>query len=335
MRATVALVLLLAGCGAPAGAPDAGPSDAGTDARRADVGPPDAGPPILDPGLFDCTSAEVTTGTPSPRVSTIPVACLLDPACQTPMVSGHRGAGGQLGRIAPEDTLAAYRAGIALGIEFLETDPRPTLDGVLVNVHDTTVDRTTDGTGTVDQMTFDAVRALHIRTTLPGDYGCERVPTLREILEVARGRAVVLVDANKTDRVDLLVQAIHDADALEWAIFDTSSVDKIDRALALEPGLHFMIRPATADITTQLDHFAPRVPSIVELDPGDVGTGAPMVHARGTRVLTDQFQFDVLADVSNGANVAGYGTSLDMGVDILQTDRPDLALRVLRMRGAR
>lgn len=71
-----------------------------------------------------------------------------------PQVSGHRGAGGMLGAIAPEDTLAAYRAGIATGLEFVETDPRPTADGVLVNIHDPEVNRTTDGKGYVESMTL-------------------------------------------------------------------------------------------------------------------------------------------------------------------------------------
>lgn len=318
---------LLAACD-----PVAAAVDAGADAPIARDAGTDAGP-LLDPHLFDCTSDEVVLGMPVARASRVPVACGLDPTCRTPQVSGHRGAGGQLGAIAPEDTLAAYRAGIALGIEFLETDPRPTMDGVIVNVHDTTVDRTTDGTGTVSEMTFDQVRALHIRTSLAGDYGCERVPTLREILEVARGRAIVLVDANKTDRVDLLVQAIHDADAVEWAIFDTSSLAKIDEALAIDPTLHFQIRPALADIPAQLDHFAPSVPVIVELDPGDVMLGAPMVHARGTRVLTDVFAAD-LAFLSTG-DFTSYGDALDQGADILQCDRPDGALALLGSRGLR
>lgn len=126
--------------------------------------------------------------------------------------------------------------GIALGIDLVETDPRPTADGALVNVHDTTVDRTTDGKGVVDQMTLAQVQALHVKSAgLAGDFSCEKIPTLRELLQTCVGRAVVLVDANKTDRVDLLVQAIEDAHAVDWAVFDTSSMDKIDRALVLEP----------------------------------------------------------------------------------------------------
>lgn len=311
----------LAACG------ESAPIDGGLDAPRV---MPDAGP-ILDPALFDCTSLPALPE----RASTIPIACALDPTCRTPQVAGHRGAGSdQLGRLAPEDTLAAYRAAIALGIEYVETDPRPTSDGVLVNMHDTTVDRTTDGIGTVSEMTFDQVRALNIETMLPGDFSCERVPTLSEILELAVGRVVVIVDANKTDRVDLLVQAILDANAIEWAIFDTSDVAKIDAALAIEPTLHFQIRPRTFDeIAPQLDHFAPRVPVIVELELVDVELGAPLVHSRGTRVFTNVFGTDLTVNL--GGDVSGYGRELDRGADILQTDRPDAVLELLEMRGLR
>jgi glycerophosphoryl diester phosphodiesterase len=289
----------------------------------------DAGP-VLDPSKFDCTAM----GIPD-RASPIPVACAFDPTCRTPQISAHRGAGGQLGIIAPEDTLAAYRAGIALGVEFVETDPRPTSDGVLVNIHDATVDRTTDGTGQVDQMTFAQIEALHVKTDgLIGDFSCEKIPTLTQLLQTCVGRVVVLVDANKTDRVDLLVQAIHDANAVDWAIFDTSDTTKIDAALAMEPNLHFQIRPATVDeITTQMDHFAPRLPAIVELDTAERAAGSVVVHMRGTRSFTDVFPED-LAAIAQG-DLTPYGTVLDEGVDILESDRPDLVIAEYKLRGLR
>ncbi|HEY8074574.1 MAG TPA: glycerophosphodiester phosphodiesterase family protein, partial [Labilithrix sp.] len=158
----------------------------------------DAGPPPIDPSLFDCTSLSKP---PLARRSATPADCIRDPSCRGRFVSAHRGAGGQLGRIAPEDTLAAYRAGIALGVDFVETDPRPTSDGVIVNIHDPTLDRTTDGTGDVDKTTFAAIRALHIRTDglAGGEFSCEVVPTLEELLRTCKDRAFVLVDGNKTD----------------------------------------------------------------------------------------------------------------------------------------
>ncbi len=300
-------------------------------------GAPDAGPGDVvhvDPSAFDCSSLGPNGDRLPARASPVPVACALDPSCRTRQVSAHRGAGGQLGLIAPEDTLSAYRAGIAVGVDFVETDPRPTSDGVLVNIHDPTVDRTTDGTGEVAAMTFDEVRALHIKDKgLPGDFSCDKVPTLEEILQTCRERVVVLVDANKTDDVAGLVQAIEDADAVDWAIFDTSSVDKIDAALALEPNLHFMNRPDTvAAVGTELDHFAPRLPALVELHLDELDEGLAVVHDRGTRVLTDVFTIDVLANLGGDAD---YNPVLDQGLDVPQSDRPDLVLEALRIRGER
>lgn len=301
------------------------------------VAGPDAAPdaavppaPPLDPGLFDCTAAG-----PPARVSPTPVACLTDPACRLPQVAGHRGCGGQLGVIAPENSLAAYRAAIALGVDYVETDPRPTADGVLVNMHDDAVDRTTWGTGAVDQMTFDEVRALRLRTDrFAGDFACEQVPTLVEILETCRGRAMVLVDANKTDRVDLLVAAIREADALDWAVFDTSDLAKIDAALALEPRLHIMPRPDTLDdLNAALDHFAPRVPEIVEIPADRVAEMAPVALERGARLFTDVFGADVVAGQLGVTD--RYLEYYDQGAAILQSDRPDLILGALRAAGRR
>ncbi len=319
---TVAVALTLTGACVPVDDPpsDAGPTDLSVH---------------VDPSVFDCTSIADDERAVPARGSLVDAACALDPSCRTRQVSAHRGAGGQLGRLAPEDTLAAYRAGIALGVEFVETDPRPTADGVIVNIHDDTVDRTTDGTGEVAAMTFDEVRALHIEAgDRAGDYSCERIPTLLEVLQTCRGRVVVLVDANKTDDVAALVQAIRDADALDWAVFDTSDVAKIDAALALEPALHFMNRPDGLDaISAELDHFAPRLPVIVELHQEEIEAGGvALVHQRGTRALLDVFGIDVL---DNLGGVADYAPVLEDGVDILQTDRPELVIQALRERGER
>ena len=329
-RASFALLAALVGCTDPTPAPGADAArDVAVDA--ADDTPDARASSPVDPALFDCRAHGVAPA----RASTVPFACGTDPTCRTPQVMAHRGAGGPFGFVAPEDTLAAYRAGIALGVEYVETDPRPTLDGVLVNIHDDTVDRTTDGVGAVDALTFAQVRALHIRADgLAGDFSCERVPTLREILETCRGRVIVVVDANKTDRVDLLVQAIHEADAVDSVVFSTSSIDKVRRALALEPRLRAHIRPDTvAAITEQLDQIAPVIPAIVELRRGDVLAGAPIVHARGSRVETDIFGEDAVAAIRGDTSL--YLHPFNDGADIVQSDRPSQVLEALRRAGRR
>jgi glycerophosphoryl diester phosphodiesterase len=277
------------------------------------------------PSAYDCTR----TVAPE-RTNAIPVSCATDRACPTRLVSGHRGVGGDLGVLAPEDTVSAVYAAVAIGSDFVETDPRPTKDGVLVNLHDPDVDRTTNGTGVASDMTLAEIQALQIDASkFEGDFSCEHVPTLEEILDAARGRIHVLIDANKTDRVDLLVKAIQDTDTLDWAIFDTDSSDKISEALTLEPKLHTMIRVAdTVELDSELQLFSAHPPVIVELHDGaDVSTLVPAVHAAGNRALTDVFGVDLSAKFSNDASL--YETVFADGVDIAQTDRPELALEYL------
>jgi len=307
MRAGLLSIAVLAGC--------AGSTEGGL-----------SWPP--DPASFDCRAA----GAPE-RIDPVPVACTLDRTCAVPLVSGHRGAGGSLGVLAPEDTVRGVYAAIAYGVDFVETDPRPTADGYLVNNHDATVDRTTRGTGTVAEMTLDEVQALPMRTDdYPGQWDCARIPTLEEILTAARGRAHVLVDANKTNRVDLLVAAIEDTDTVPWAIFDTSSPDKIAAALAIDPDLHTMIRvDDEAGLDAQLAQFADHPPDIVEIDWTRRDLAATVI-ARGHKPLMDVFVQDAAAVVAD--NLDPYREVFADGVVIAQSDRPDLVLKVLQRPGS-
>ncbi len=313
----VAFALACGGSGSSSVGGDAGVDlDAGADAA----------PPPVDPSLFDCTSL---ARPPLARRASSTPECLRDPTCRTTrLVSAHRGAGGQLGRIAPEDTLAAYRAGIAMGVDLVETDPRPTSDGVLVNIHDPTLDRTTDGIGDVDKHTLAEIQALHLRTTFLGDFSCERVPTLVELLATCKGRALVLVDANKTDRVDLLVAAILATDTLDWAVFDTSSLDKIDRALAIEPRLMIQPRVETlADAQVIADKYKAHPPVFFEISASIFPGGVDVVRAAGGRVLVDAFGID--ASVRFGGLPSQYLDFYAKGADVVQTDLPDVVLRAI------
>jgi glycerophosphoryl diester phosphodiesterase len=306
---------LAGGCSSSNGAASAPDAGAGDDA---------ATPPPIDPSLFDCTSLAKP---PLARRAASTPECLRDPKCAGRFVSAHRGAGGELGRIAPEDTLAAYRAGIALGVDFVETDPRPTSDGVIVNVHDTSVDRTTDGTGDVASMTFEQIRKLHVKSDrFAGDFSCELIPTLEELLTTCRGRAMVLVDGNKSDHVEAMVDAIKKADALDWAVFDTDDQTKIDRALALEPRIMIMPRIATVEqIAPMVAKYASHPPVLVEISSDLFPKGAAEVHAAGLRTFTDVFITDL--GVRSGADRKGYLDFFTSGADVLQSDLPDEVLK--------
>lgn len=75
------------------------------------------------------------------------------------MVAAHRACWKQ----APENSLAAIRDCIALGVDIVEIDVRQTRDGQFVIIHDSTVDRTTDGRGRVEQFSLADLRQLRLR----------------------------------------------------------------------------------------------------------------------------------------------------------------------------
>jgi glycerophosphoryl diester phosphodiesterase len=108
---------------------------------------------------------------------------------QTPILIGHRG--GSLE--APENTMASFRHALDLGIRYVELDVQMTSDGVPVVLHDPTLDRTTNGTGPVRDVTFAELSTLDAGSHFSPEFAGERVPTLREVLElcVAAGAGVV------------------------------------------------------------------------------------------------------------------------------------------------
>jgi glycerophosphoryl diester phosphodiesterase len=95
-------------------------------------------------------------------------------------VAGHRGDRAD----APENTLPAFEAAFAGGLEFVEIDVQLTADGFPVLLHDPTVDRTTDGTGAVEDLTLAQVQELDAGSWFAPEYAGTRVPQLGEFLDL-------------------------------------------------------------------------------------------------------------------------------------------------------
>ncbi len=120
------------------------------------------------------------------QLAPMPVSRVSD---RQPMIVGHRGAAG----LAPENTLPAFQAAADLGIDGVEFDVQRTLDGHLVVFHDAEVDRVTDGSGPIYEMTLDAVRQLDAGSTFDPRFRGERVPTLRDVFDFLRGNDLLVM----------------------------------------------------------------------------------------------------------------------------------------------
>ena len=106
-----------------------------------------------------------------------------------PLVIAHRGTPTQ----RPENTLASFANALDQGADVLETDLRFSQDGIIVLVHDETLDRTTDGSGLVASHSVAEIRRL--RTKSPtGDYTDERIPTLLDLLSMTQAQVPLLLE---------------------------------------------------------------------------------------------------------------------------------------------
>jgi glycerophosphoryl diester phosphodiesterase len=102
----------------------------------------------------------------------------------------HRGASGY----APENTIAAFHKAVELKADFFELDVQMSKDGELVLIHDTSVDRTTDGSGEVGDLTFEELRGLDAGSWFSPEYAGEQIPTFGEALDHFRGKIGFLIE---------------------------------------------------------------------------------------------------------------------------------------------
>ncbi|MBI3959122.1 MAG: glycerophosphodiester phosphodiesterase [Chloroflexi bacterium] len=115
---------------------------------------------------------------------------LRGPIPARPVAIAHRGDSAH----APENTLAAFRSAIAAGADWLEMDVQMSDDGHLVVIHDTTVDRTTNGSGRVADFTLAQLQALDA-----GDG--EQIPTFAAVLELAQTAAIGVMPEAKSPQL--------------------------------------------------------------------------------------------------------------------------------------
>jgi len=120
-----------------------------------------------------------------------------DKGPRRPMTVGHRGAVS----LADENTLKSFSIAAEHGIDYFECDPRMTKDGEIVLMHDETVDRTTDGSGRVDEMTLEEIKELRTENG-------EEVPTLSEALELAKEKGIGVYLDNKMEDPDCMMKVV-------------------------------------------------------------------------------------------------------------------------------
>jgi len=232
-----------------------------------------------------------------------------------PAILAHRGCRAQ----APENSMPAFELALAQGADVLETDLQISKDRELLCIHDPTVDRTTDGSGRIDQMTLAEVKQLRVCGNNDDTYPQAQVPTLAELLETFVDRTFFALELKSS-------AFTHPADA-ELLLNVLTNHNVLEKVLPIsfsKQALGFMeqngARVPLALITLTNPWPSAKYPM--------VGPWWPLLYANPVYVSIShrRGQFCCPLDPTPEPRLSYY---LRLGVDAVLSDDPELTLKAL------
>lgn len=246
-------------------------------------------------------------------------------------VAGHRGWCEKY----PENTMASFRASAELGVDQIETDVHITKDGELVLIHDATVDRTSNGTGRVDEMTLDELRTLDFGSWKEERFAGERIVTLVEFMDYMK----TLPDMTLDIELKEYPRPGREAIAFEVA----------DRVLRIVDEYGFgdrIVINSFSGILNEYIHekYGSKYRQHVFYPIRDLGTGMklnPYSYAYCCCMnTTDKRDYDFILDSgvrawggSSVRNAETLDAAIECGVELITVNNPDEMLSLLRERG--
>jgi glycerophosphoryl diester phosphodiesterase len=219
-------------------------------------------------------------------------------------IVAHRGAM----RMAAENTIAAYEKAAAIGAEYVEIDVRTTRDGALVLMHDRTVDRTTDGTGAVAELTLREIRRLR-----------PAVPTFAEALRWGKRRGVRIDVDHKEAEVEAIAEEIRKAGMVERVVIEGPRA-RLERFAALLPGVDTM--PKVTSVTDVAEACRVLRTSVVRLSLAQLAEPEYVAAVRGAGA---RVSVTILGANDNESKMREV---IRMGARIIETDYPEVVARV-------
>ncbi len=247
------------------------------------------------------------------------------------MVVAHRGCW----TTTAENSLAGIALCRKLGVDMVELDVQRTRDGHLILMHDTTVDRTTNGKGRVADLTLAQIKALRLKAGAGGPQALltkAAPPTFAQAMRAAKGGVLVNVDAKgevnlqavqELERMGLVRQAL----IKSGAPADDPALAEVlkGRDLLFMPILHERKGSPLPEAADRYDRRPPAF-EVVFTTEAFFQAGAPALRARPARVWANTLQpghaaGHVDADAVRDPD-AHWGRLIGMGVNVIQTDAP-------------
>ena len=252
---------------------------------------------------------------------------VLPSAAAGPLVAAHRG--GAL--LWPENSLLAYRNALALGVDLLETDVHLTADGEVVVIHDPTFDRTTTSQGAVRDVKLADLLGVRLKAA-DGSVTGEQLPTLRELLDLLRPSAARLLLEIKVGPgrqpypgiEEKVLALVRDAGLMDRVSIMAFEDETVRRVRTLDPRVRtvLLVSRSRAERAAGAREIVRLVTAVGAADLGiDYRALTPEVvaAARAARIRVAAWTVNEEADIQR---------VIGLGVDIVISDRPDVARRL-------
>jgi glycerophosphoryl diester phosphodiesterase len=251
------------------------------------------------------------------------------PGSRPPLVAAHRGGAA----LWPENSLLAFRNALPLGVDFVETDVHLTADGEVVVIHDPTLDRTTTGKGPVGSARLADLASVRLKAR-DGSVTEERVPTLAGLLDLlVPARTGLLLEI----KVGAARQPYPDIEQKALALLDARGLSARTIVMAFEPDTVRRVRGLAPSLRTALlvgrgqveggrAHPDEAVRWTSDLGASHLGIDHRVLDATVVAAAR-QAQLGVAAWTVN--EEAAIRRVANLGIDVVISDRPDLALRVV------
>ena len=247
-------------------------------------------------------------------------------------VIAHKGASA----LAPENTLASFEKAINMGVDMIELDVRHTKDEEVVVIHDETLNRTTNGTGQVYDYTLQEIRKLDAGSWFDPMYNDQKVPTLKEVLDLVAGRCKVLIEIKHMDHphyddfAEKLVEVVRsEKNGYDWVILQSYENEYLEAIHNLDEKVQTKKLLIGEDSTPLIAFY---IETRVHLGraklEGDLSSLNPeyttlstrrifRMHAHGFKVYT--YPVNTREDMVK---------MMHMGVDGIITDHPEIMLQI-------
>lgn len=232
-------------------------------------------------------------------------------------IAAHRGASWD----APENSLAAIELAIQQGADYIELDVQQTADGELVLIHDRDFLRVAGDRRSIWQVDYSEVREMEAGSWFSAEFTGERIPTLAEAVEVIRGRAELYLEVKTSPAMPNLVadtvRELQRLDFVEDTIMAALTPGVLNEVLELEPDFRTALLVHTAIgvlATHSYDALSLRDALVTPGQLRAARSGGYELHVWTVNNPREMHRF------------------IDMGVDSIITDRPDVLKQVLEER---